>query len=339
MDGALSSARPPAGAPRISTTNYGIAGVRGESLLRGWKLGTNVSAGHALESAGGRWVWVQSEAEHVWGKAGAFWLDYQEDFDYGTVGAQLTPEFKFAENSLAFRPHATVARWTTNGLSATYGVMGAALQWTRYSGPVLFRVTGEAYTAGNNGYASGGYFGLSGEAFTVWQRTTVGVGGMLGNNPNESEAGFMLWASRPLSDKLRIDAQLARTVSEAVFGTPGSLGFTLSASYRLLRREPRPPVPLASVGAAVTKGRVVQFTVRVPNARAVAVSGTFSDWRPIALKRNGKDVWSGSVTVEPGTHQYGFLVDGANWFVPADAKDVIDDGFGRKNVTLIVRPK
>lgn len=339
MDGALTSARPPAGAPRINTTNYGIAGVRGESLLGAWRLGTNVSGGHSLESDGGRWIWVQSEAQHKLGKAGVFWLDYEETFDYGTIGAQLTPEIRIVDNALTLRPHATIARWNTEGLSSTYGVLGASLQWTRNTGSVLVRITGDAFSSGDNGYASGGYYGLSGEAFAVLRGTSVGVGGMLSANPNDDEAGFTVWASRPIGERLRIDAQLTRSVPEAVFGTPGSLGFTLGLSWRFLHREPAPPVPLASVGDAVTtKGRVVQFTVKVPNARTVAVSGTFTDWRPVALKRSG-DVWTGAVTVEPGTHQYGFLIDGANWFVPADARDVIDDGFGRKNVTLVVRPK
>ena len=297
-----------------------------------------MSGGHALESSGARWIWAQGEAQHKWGKAGAFWLNYHEDFGYGTVGAQLTPEIRFANNALAFRPHATVARWNTEGLSSTYGVAGGALQWTRIAGPALFRITGDAYSSGDNGYASGAYYGLRGEVFAVMKETTIGAALLVGRNPKDDEAGFSVWASRAVGDRLRIDAQLARTVSEAVFGTPGSLGFTLGASWRLLHREPAPPIPLANVGEAVTKGRIVVFTVKVPQARTVAVSGTFSDWRPIALKRAGQ-AWTGKVTIEPGTHQFGFLVDGIRWFVPADAHDVIDDGFGRKNVTLVVRPK
>ncbi len=83
------------------------------------------------------------------------------------------------------------------------------------------------------------------------------------------------------------------------------------------------------------------FCVSIPEAKrakTVAVSGSFSDWRPIALRRQG-EVWTGSVTVEPGTHQYGFLINNKEWYVPPNSADVIDDGFGRKNVTLVVRPK
>jgi hypothetical protein len=68
------------------------------------------------------------------------------------------------------------------------------------------------------------------------------------------------------------------------------------------------------------------------------VSGSFSDWDPIPLQRNG-DEWSAVVTLEPGTHQYGFLVNGEEWYLPPDAVALIDDGFGRKNATLVVEPK
>jgi hypothetical protein len=338
LNGALSSARPPAGAPQISSNEYGIVGVQGEALLNTWRLEANASGGHALESDGGRWIWLHGEAQHRWGKAGAFWLDYQEAFGYGTVGFQLTPEFHLASDALTLRPHATLARWNTDGLAATYGVIGSTLQWSKNARSTLLRVTGDAFSSGDNGYATGGYFGINAETYTAWKNFTFGAGVTLAHNPNGEEAGYMLLASRPLNEAVRIDAVVARTVTDAVFGTPGSFGITLSASWRFLHREPVAAPQLANVGEAVTKGRVVLFTVKVPKARTVAVSGTFSDWRPVALKRNG-DVWTGSLTVEPGTHQYGFLVDGTDWYVPPEATDVIDDGFGRKNVTLVVRPK
>jgi hypothetical protein len=338
LDGALSSARPPAGAPQSTTTSYGILGARGEIQRQPWKLSATASGGHTLENAGGRWIWLQSEVQHSLGKAGVFWLDYRETFDYSTVGVQLEPEWRFAKDAFALRPHATLAHWSTDLESKTYSVLGGTLQWTRNLRSLLLRATGEAYASGNNGYAAGGYFSLSADVYTVVRQTTLGAGLTQAHNPNGGETGYMLWASRAFGERLRVEAQLARTVTDAVFGAPGSLGFTLSSSWRIHHHTPPPPPLLASVGEAVSKGRVVAFNLKVEHARTVAVSGTFSDWRPIALKRTG-DVWSGSVTIEPGTHQYGFLIDGRVWYVPPDAVDVIDDGFGRKNVTLVVRPR
>lgn len=267
-------------------------------------------------------------------------LDYHESFDYGTVGAQLQPQVRLAKYALTLRPLAALARWTSDSIAQTYGVLGAQVQWQRPLGDVVVRLTGDAYTAGNNGFATGGYFTISADAFTMVRRTTVGAGVMLTDNPLDTESGFTLWASRNLNDNLRFDALLSRTVTDAVFGTPGSLGFTAAVSWRFHQRvRPQPP-RLASVGQAVSRGRVVQFSLKAPRpVKSVAVSGTFSDWRPIALKLNESGTWTGNVTIAAGTHQFGFLLDGREWYVPPDAADVIDDGFGRKNVTLIVRPK
>jgi hypothetical protein len=340
LDAAYSTARPPAGAPQEDASHYGLLGVRAEKVVQPFRFNANISGGHALESGGGRWLWIQGDAQHDFGKLGVFLLEYRESFNYGTVGAQLQPQLRLVGDALTLRPLAVLSRWSADSIAATYGVLGAQLQWQHTAGQVLLRLTGDAYTAGDNGFRSGQYYGLGAEAYTVFRGNTLGAGVMLADNPLDSETGFTLWASRPLKDNLRVDVLFAHTVTDAVFGTPGALGFTAVLSWRFRHKVPPEPPRLASVGRAVSRGRVVQFNVKLPHAaKAVAVSGTFSDWRPIALKRNASGTWSGNVTIEPGTHQYGFLIDGKEWYVPDDAADVIDDGFGRKNVTLIVRPK
>lgn len=335
----MSNARPPAGAPEETTSSYGILGVRGETIRQGFTFSANVSGGHALENGNGRWLWVQSDVQHELGRLGVFWLDYREAFDFGTVGAQIQPQFRFAKGALTARPLAALSRWTSDTITTTYGVLGGALQWQQPVGRWVLRLTGDAYTAGNNGYASGGYASLGASVYTLFGQTTIGAGASVARTPLETESGFNVWASRQLSERLRIDALVSRSITDALFGTPGALGFTAMLSWRVHQKLPPPRPQLASVGQAVRRGRVVEFNVLVPKtAKTVAVSGTFSDWRPIALRRNGSN-WIGKVTVEPGTHQFGFLIDGKDWFVPEDAADVVDDGFGRKNVTLIVRPK
>jgi hypothetical protein len=200
------------------------------------------------------------------------------------------------------------------------------------------QIAGDLFHAGDNGFARGQYVALRADAFGTVAQFMVGAGVVQAMNPLRTETGYSLWASRAFGEDVRLDAQYARTVSDAIYGSPRSHGFTLVASWRFSRRAPPPPPLLAQVGAPARRGRMVKFTVSVDSARTVAVSGTFSDWRPLALKRNG-NVWSGSFAIEPGTHQYGFLLDGSSWYVPPDAADVIDDGFGRKNVTLVVRPQ
>jgi hypothetical protein len=298
-----------------------------------------VSGGHALESEGGRWLWLQGEVEHSLARLGGYWLDYHEEFDYAAGGIQLHRAFKFGADRWTITPLAMLGYWSADTTSETYGVGGLAAEWTRPVGSVLLRLRGDAYAVGNNGFESGAYASLGTDVFYVLRGTTIGVGGSVGFNPGGTEGGFVVWAARQLNDRLRIDAQVAHTVTDPIFGSPGALGLTLSASWRFIHRERVTAPTLATVGAFTSRGRTVKFTVQAPaHARTVAVSGTFSDWRPVALKREGQG-WAGTVTIPEGTHQYGFLINGTEWFVPPNAADVIDDGFGRKNVTLVVRPK
>jgi hypothetical protein len=313
--------------------------MRGEAALPAIKLTSMVSGGYAFDSSPGRWLWAQAAAEHRIAQLSAYWLGYREEFDYSATGVQLQRDFKLREDAVIVRPVAGFAAWKSDSFSETYGVLGVNAEWNRPLRDVLFRLHGDAFTVGNNGYRAGQYGSLGLEAYYVFRGTTVGAGGVLSFNPVETEGGFNVWAGRMLNENLRIDAQVSRAVADPVYGSPGALGLSLIGSWRIHHRERAAAPVLATVGAPLKSGRVVKFTVQPPaHAKTVSVSGTFSDWRPIALKRDGKG-WSGSVTVPAGTHQFGFLINGKEWFVPSDATDVIDDGFGRKNVTLVVRPK
>jgi hypothetical protein len=324
---------------QLETTNYGILGLRGETALHSFKLGGNVSAGRAMETAGGRWLWVQAEAAHRLATVGVHWLDYADEFNYQSGGVQLGRDFKFRNDALIVRPMLSVNTWKSDGSSQTYGVGGGSVEWNRPVKEALFQLTAGAHVAGNNGFADGAYASLGANAYYVFRGTTVGGGVTQGFDPRGAHTGFMVWAARPVNDNLRIDLQVAQTVTDPVFGAPGNLGLTLSGTWHFLHRERAEAPVLATVGVPVAKGRVVKFSVEAPShASSVAVSGTFSDWQPVKLKREGK-TWSGTITIPAGTHQYGFLLNGGEWFVPSNATDVIDDGFGRKNVTLIVRPK
>lgn len=61
-----------------------------------------------------------------------------------------------------------------------------------------------------------------------------------------------------------------------------------------------------------TKKRVA-FTLDAPNATAVFVAGSFSDWElgAIPLKKQKSGIWKTTTSLEPGTYRYRFIVDGA----------------------------
>jgi len=91
------------------------------------------------------------------------------------------------------------------------------------------------------------------------------------------------------------------------------------------------PAPVATP-TAVT----VRFVLTAPDAREVTVAGTFNQWDSHAtpLVRTGSTgVWTATITLPAGQHQYAFVVDGQRW-VPDPAAPAVDDGFGRRNSVL-----
>jgi hypothetical protein len=113
-----------------------------------------------------------------------------------------------------------------------------------------------------------------------------------------------------------------------------------AAALALFLVRPAPvSVPAPNVqAAAAPESLYVKFVLFAPAARQVALAGTFNAWDPNAtpLRRVGSDgVWTVTIALPVGQHQYGFVVDGQRW-VPDPAAPAIDDGFGRRNSVLSV---
>ncbi|HET9708124.1 MAG TPA: hypothetical protein VFP39_07455 [Gemmatimonadales bacterium] len=86
---------------------------------------------------------------------------------------------------------------------------------------------------------------------------------------------------------------------------------------------------------------IAQFVGRFPGARSVEVVGSFTDWRPgaVVLRDDDHDgIWRASVVLPVGEHEYMFVVDGERWVADPLAGRYVDDGFGRQNALLFVRP-
>lgn len=95
----------------------------------------------------------------------------------------------------------------------------------------------------------------------------------------------------------------------------------------------------ASPGEPPVAGRVyVQFLVEAEAAESVHLAGDFSDWQPtISLDdSDGDGTWSARVPLEPGVHEYMFVIDGSEWVPDPNAAGSRDDGFGRRNSLLAV---
>lgn len=93
------------------------------------------------------------------------------------------------------------------------------------------------------------------------------------------------------------------------------------------------------VAAAAASPRVyVEFVLQAPDADSVSVAGDFTGWEPRVVLQDpdGDGVWSGRVPLEPGVHQYMFVVDGTRWVTDPHAQHYARDGFGNRNAVLAI---
>jgi len=86
----------------------------------------------------------------------------------------------------------------------------------------------------------------------------------------------------------------------------------------------------------------VVFNLNIPEARAVAVVGTFNGWKPNGYEMQfnpEKKIWSITVRLPEGRYEYAFLVDGQRVLPDPEATLYQDDGFGNENSVMILRTK
>ncbi len=87
-------------------------------------------------------------------------------------------------------------------------------------------------------------------------------------------------------------------------------------------------------------GQPVQFTVSAPDARSVAVAGSFNGWstteHPMTPSRND-GTWSAVITLPAGEYKFMYVIDGQRWVMPQVADEFVDDGFGQINGVKVVR--
>jgi 1,4-alpha-glucan branching enzyme len=68
----------------------------------------------------------------------------------------------------------------------------------------------------------------------------------------------------------------------------------------------------------------------------VEVAGTFTGWHDsVQLREMAPGVWAAFVPLQPGVHDYTFIVDGSQWVMDPAAPRV-DDGFGGTNSRLFL---
>jgi 1,4-alpha-glucan branching enzyme len=85
----------------------------------------------------------------------------------------------------------------------------------------------------------------------------------------------------------------------------------------------------------------VRFVLTNPEARSVAVAGSFNQWsassHPLSREKS-RGRWTIVVAMPPGEHLFMYVVNGTQWISPPRAEDYVDDGFGARNGVVVVRP-
>ncbi len=144
--------------------------------------------------------------------------------------------------------------------------------------------------------------------------------------PSQSRS-FWRWFLQPHSVTLRPALAAAAAMALVVLG----------AAIVALRQE-QSSAPIAAEPGTV----LVRFELVAPDAREVTLAGSFNNWNPegIQLTRSGATgLWTGTVALTPGEHQYLFVIDGISWIPDPGAHAQVDDGFGQENSVIIVGPR
>jgi 1,4-alpha-glucan branching enzyme len=81
----------------------------------------------------------------------------------------------------------------------------------------------------------------------------------------------------------------------------------------------------------------VEFILDRPQARSVAVAGSFNNWdgtrTPLRLDSGG--AWRATVWLPAGRYEYRFVVDG-QWISDPGARESVRNTFGSTNSVLVV---
>ncbi len=113
-------------------------------------------------------------------------------------------------------------------------------------------------------------------------------------------------------------------------------GIAVIVLTQVIRLQHRP------VETAIVPQQEQTVTVRMnfyaPEARHVAVAGTFNKWKVDAdvLTKQENGTWTIDIPLKPGVYTYMFVVDGKAWVTDPNAESYRDDGFGYQNSVVSV---
>jgi len=108
------------------------------------------------------------------------------------------------------------------------------------------------------------------------------------------------------------------------------------------RAVSRSPNAVRTVASAPTKAdtvRIVRFVFLAPSASTVSIVGDFNNWQRSATPLHAAGaagVWSVSLSLPRGLHQYAFIVDGTRWIPDPATSTTVTDDFGTTTSVIAV---
>lgn len=147
-------------------------------------------------------------------------------------------------------------------------------------------------------------------------------------------SGVLAWVVRPRVLRLSPLAGLAAAAGIAI----AALSLDRAGSERAAPQVAA-TLPAAAAAASVDTIKLVQFMLVAPNASSVSVVGDFNDWDPMATplrEAAGAGVWTITVPLSAGRHQYVFMVNGSRWTPDPAAPLAVEDSFGMPNSVITV---
>jgi hypothetical protein len=187
-----------------------------------------------------------------------------------------------------------------------------------------------------NGATTGSFFRSGAEILLAQGLWSVSARLDGQRSPLETEIGGGVTLATRIGSRAQLNIHAGRAVRDPLFGTEGTMVISAGLAVRPVRWTPPLPPPLVAVGEAGQDGRHVTFTLPVRDAVAVALIGDFTDWEPVPMTRT-RSGWRLERVLPAGLYHFGFIVDGV-WAMPADAPGLVDDGWGRKNASVVVEP-
>ena len=184
---------------------------------------------------------------------------------------------------------------------------------------------------------------LETEAHVAWARGRVTLDAAAGRRTSPDAPGADTWllgSSVMLTDRIAVVGTAGATAVDLAQGLPGGRYATIA-----LRVTTRPGGELEMRSRSRASARdlatlreadgTVLLVVHAPRARRVEVMGDFTDWRPMALRREADDHFAVRITLPAGSYRINVRVDGGMWTAPPGTTPVADDYNGAAGLLVI----